>query len=107
MTIEETAYLNHLENLGAASAAASADRVLLGNPQGTPETDFETYHSGLADDNAREESEFQVGGGIIDGTVVPEGDYPLWIDQFDNIVGVAFTNGQTLDGICRKKRPQA
>ena len=106
MTTEETAYKSHLEALGAANAAASADRVLTGNPQGTPETNFETYHSGLADDAARAFSEEEICGGIIDDTVVPEGDHDSWVDQFDNVVGVPFTNQETLFSICRKRKPQ-
>ncbi len=106
LTTEETAWRNHLEGLDGNSAAQASKRVLTGDPQGTPETNYEIYHSGLADDAAREESEFQVSGSIIDRTVVPNGDHALWIDQFDNVVQVPFTNGQTLDVICRKKQPQ-
>lgn len=106
LTTEETAWRNHLEGLDANSAAQASKRVLTGAPQGTPETDYQTYHSGLDDDDAREESEFQVSGSIIDRTVVPNGDHDLWIDQFDNVVEVPFTNGETMFSICRKKTPQ-
>lgn len=106
LTTEEIAWRNHLEGLGANQAAQASKRVLEGNPQGTPEIVFETYHSGLADDAAREESEFQVSGSIIDRTVVPNVDHVIWIDQFDNVVGVPFTNGETMASICRKKQPQ-
>ena len=107
LTTEEIAWRDHLEGLGANQAAEASKRVLIGQPQGTPETDYETYHSGLTDDAAREESEFQVSGSIIDRTVVPNGDHDLWIEQFDNVVVVPFTNSQTMDSICkRKKRPQ-
>lgn len=105
MEQEELDIISHLEGLNNANAAALAcKRILNGNPQGTPETDYETFHSGLADDAARQESEFQVCGGIIDGTVIPESEHDSYVTEFDTVVQVPFTNSETLSSICRRKK---
>lgn len=107
LTIEETAWRDHLESLPAHEAAQASKRMFEGVPQTQEEVNYQLYHLGLVDDAAREESEFQVSGSIIDRNVVQNIEHDQWIHEFDIVVGVPFTNNQTMDSICkRKKRPQ-
>ena len=77
LTTEETAGRNHQEGLTANEAAQANKRVLTGQPQGTPEIDFQVYHSGLPDDDAREECEYQIAGSIIGLDCQDVGDHVI------------------------------
>ncbi len=101
MNIKEVNFKNYIEVRSPGEVALICRRIIDHNPLPGPEETYYNYRFHLDDEDARAESDLRIVGAIIDGTVVEESEYPIFVDEFE-IAGILLANSQTLEFVCKK-----